>query len=72
MYNRAIDGCLCIFESAGDILVSGEAVRGIWYDRCYFGRQTCKSGRERSIDAIYGVARVVYHLLRYLSPFTFI
>ena len=44
-------------------------MRGIWYDRCYFGRQTCKSGRERSINAVYGVARVVYRLLCYLQSF---
>ena len=71
MYNRTIDDCLCIFESVGDILVSGEAVRCIWYDRCYFGRQTYKPGRERSINAIYGVARVVYRFFCVIShPFT--
>jgi len=52
--------------------VSGEAVSGIWYERCYFDRQTCKPGRERSSNAIYGVARVVYRLLCYLPSFTVI
>ena len=63
MYNRAIDVCLCYFESAGDILVSGEAVRGIWYDRCYFGRQTCNNNNNNTFIYIAPACRMTSEAL---------